>query len=211
MIRWRNNQLPQTMRYVHSPLRSPRSSRSSCGHYDWPGSRKATISVETFDESLEAEMDENEAFLKLPSRTPRMARRTSSLVLPPTHLLQGSSCSEHSFNRSRSTSLKKRRVTRYSSHDRELDRYYTSGVSLKRRNPLLAKVEKKGTGDSFRLFKKFFSNSIDEDDGDAECCKNAAKGGNDVRLKNHHTTTTALWLETTLNCIIAWINQQCKI
>ena len=178
MIRWRNNQLPQTMRYIHSPIRSP---RSSSGNHDWPRSRKATISVETFDESLEADTDENEAFLRPPSRAPRMSRRTSSLVLPPTNLLQGSICSEHSFNRCRSTSLK-RRVT-HSSHDRELDRFYTSGVSLKRRNPLLAKVERKGTGDSFRLFKKFFSNSIDEGDGDADCCKNAAAGSNDVRLK----------------------------
>lgn len=166
MIRWRNISVPPTTRYVHSPMRSP---RSSCGQYDWPRSSKATFSISTFDESLE-DMDETESFLKPPSKASRKTRRTSSLVEPPTHLMQqqGSGASPDHWNRSLSTQLRrstslKRRV-RYSSHDRELDRYYTSGVSLKRRNPLLAKVEKKGTGDSFSLFKKFFSKSIDEED-----------------------------------------------
>ena len=154
MIRWRNNQLP--VRYVHSPaFRSPRSS-TSYGQYDCHS--KVSISIEDIDAN-ESEIDD--IFLRPNLKAPRMTRRTSSLVLPPTHLIQGSP-----QRAQRSTSLKK---MRYTSHDNDLPCYQLeppSGMSLKRRNPLLAKVEgTKGTSKNLNIFKKIFNKTVDEEDG----------------------------------------------
>ena len=156
MIRWRNNQLP--VRYVHSPVfRSPRSS-TSYGPYDCHS--KVSISIEDIDAN-ESEMDD--IFLRPNMKSPRMTRRTSSLVLPPTHLIQGSP-----QRAQRSTSLKKERYTSYDTND--LPCYQLeppSGMSLKRRNPLLAKVEgtKAGTNKNLNIFKKIFNKTVDEEDG----------------------------------------------
>ena len=146
-------------------MRSPRSSCS--GPYDWPAQRaqsKVSISIE--DTDAETEIMEQEIYLGPPKRHPRMARRTSSLVLPPTQFIMGSP--EHFRDYQRSTSLKK---FKHTSYDRDIDQFHynqPTGMSLKRRNPLLAKVETKGTSKNVNIFKKIFNKTVDEEDGDCE-------------------------------------------